>query len=78
MNITISRSTILVVAIILALFTPVVGWAFGLVGFVLTIIGAILGAINPLGFVTVTLVVGGLWAYRHLDILFDNEEEWGN
>ena len=85
MNITVTRSTILVVGLILALFTPVVEIAFQVLGFVLGIFFQVLGAINPLGLVFVLAVAGGLWVAYNRDLLSewlsgdsDDEEDWLN
>jgi hypothetical protein len=75
----------IVAAVVIALFTPVVSWAFAILGFMLGITFTILGAINPLGLVFVTLVAGGLWVAYNRGVLEDfflgnneedEEEDW--
>jgi UPF0716 family protein affecting phage T7 exclusion len=71
----INNKTVIIMAIVIALFTPAVSWAFAVLGLVLSIIITVLTSVNGLGLVAV-LVAGTIFRYQdELKELFLGEEE---
>ena len=61
-----NKTVIIVMAVVTALFTPAVSWAFALLGFSFSIVGTVIGAINGLGLLA---VLAGIAIFRYQEEL---------
>jgi hypothetical protein len=67
MGITWSDKRVWIVATILVVFTPLASWIFRIIGLLFSIIGFLLGLVNPLG-LFVAMIVAAVLIYRKLEL----------